>query len=271
MSIKRSTRGTDFGGYGAGGGGYASYARQSHADHHQSRDPRDHSGMAGAAASDRASLMGSIDFQPIYEMDPSLADGHREIYNREVPFELRTQESAQKPHDVGTLEQVKVKVLSLGDDTPEGLSMRIELSSESDLFYHYSCNLGTGEYHQLRDEQKLMCDFRDFGSTLLKMLNKCIKEPQSYLAVFILQRDGNAVLEFIQNMEYKFVELLALPFRESPEHTIRSQITFRYNALKSRLAVMQARLQDVNALVKVKNPSLLLQLQRANPGDSVLH
>jgi len=268
MSIKRSTRGPEF------GGGYASYARQSshHADHHQSRD-RDHSGIGGPAASDRASLMGSIDFQPIYEMDPSLADGHREIYNREVPFELRTQESAQKPYDVGTLEQVKVKVLSLGDATPDGQghSMRIELSSESDLFYHYSCNLGTGEYAQLRDEQKLMCDFRDFGSTLLKMLNKCIKEPQSYLAVFILQRDGNAVLEFIQNMEYKFVELLALPFRESPDHMVRQQITFRYNALKSRLAVMQARLQDVNALVKVKNPSLLLQLQRANPGESVLH
>ena len=28
---------------------------------------------------------------------------------------------------------------------------------------------------------------------------------------------------------------------------------------------MQARLQDVNALVKVKNPSLLLQLQKSPP------
>jgi hypothetical protein len=42
-------------------------------------------------------------------------------------------------------------------------------------------------------------------------------------------------------------------------------ITFRYNSIKSRLALMQARLQDINALVKVKNPSLLLQLQRAPP------
>lgn len=31
---------------------------------------------------------------------------------------------------------------------------------------------------------------------------------------------------------------------------------------QSRLALMQARLADVNALVKIKNPSLLLQLQR---------
>ena len=31
------------------------------------------------------------------------------------------------------------------------------------------------------------------------------------------------------------------------------------------LALMQAQLQDINALVKIKNPSLLLQLQRAPP------
>eukprot|EP01062_Namystynia_karyoxenos_P077154 TRINITY_DN7710_c0_g1_i1.p1 TRINITY_DN7710_c0_g1~~TRINITY_DN7710_c0_g1_i1.p1 ORF type:complete len:288 (+),score=119.60 TRINITY_DN7710_c0_g1_i1:83-865(+) len=249
--------------------GYASQSGYGYASHHsgapvQQRQPVDQS--ASGALSDRGSLLGSMDFQPIYDMDPSLADGHREIYNREVPFELRTQESAQKPHDVGTLEGVKVKVLTMGEDGDQ-LSLRIELSSESDLFFHYGCNLGTAEYEQLREEQKLMCGFRDFAPTLLKMLNKCIKEPQSYLAVLILQRDGNAVLEFIQNMEYKFVELLALPFRESPVHVIHQQISYRYNALKSRLAMMQARLQDVNALVKVKNPSLLLQLQRSAPGQ----
>jgi hypothetical protein len=75
-------------------------------------------------------------------------------------------------------------------------------------------------------------------------------------------RDGKGQLNFVQNMEYKFVELLSLEFNESPEHVIRQQISFRYNSLKSRVAIMQARLQDVNSLVKLKSPSLLLQLQR---------
>eukprot|EP01064_Diplonema_japonicum_P033719 TRINITY_DN672_c1_g6_i1.p1 TRINITY_DN672_c1_g6~~TRINITY_DN672_c1_g6_i1.p1 ORF type:complete len:292 (+),score=65.68 TRINITY_DN672_c1_g6_i1:101-877(+) len=215
-----------------------------------------------AGEGEKSSLLGTLDFQPIYEMDPSLSDGHRAVYDREVQFELRTQESAEKPHDVGTTEGVKVKVLSMGEDSNH-LSLRIELSSESDLFFHYTCNINTVGYQSLQEEQKLMCDFRDFAPTLMRMLNKCIKEPQSYMAVLIIQRDGNAVLEFIQNMEYKFVELLALPFKESPEHIIRQHISFRYNSLKSRLAMMQTRLQDVNALVKVKNPSLLLQLQRS--------
>uniref|UniRef100_A0A7S3GQY0 Spindle assembly abnormal protein 6 N-terminal domain-containing protein n=1 Tax=Spumella elongata TaxID=89044 RepID=A0A7S3GQY0_9STRA len=96
-------------------------------------------------------------------------------------------------------------------------------------------------------------------------MNSCIKEPHSYLAVFVMQRDGNARLDFIQNMEYKFVELLACNFQASPEEVVRQQITFRYNSVKSRLALMQGRLQDINALVKVKSPALLLQLHKAPP------
>jgi len=103
-------------------------------------------------------------------------------------------------------------------------------------------------------------EYIEYPNVLIKMLNNCIKEPHSHLAVFIMQHDGQARLEFIQNLSYKFVELLTCNFGRSPDELVRQQITYRYNALKSRLAIMQARLQDVNQLVKVKNPSLLLKL-----------
>jgi hypothetical protein len=85
-----------------------------------------------------------------------------------------------------------------------------------------------------------------------------------------MQKDGHARLDFIQNMEYKFIELLSCEFTASSEEVIRQQITYRYNSVKSKLALMQARLQDINALVKVKNPSLLLQLQKSavQPGGT---
>lgn len=38
-------------------------------------------------------------------------DGFRVLYDREVPFELRVQESADGPQQVGTLEAIKAKVL----------------------------------------------------------------------------------------------------------------------------------------------------------------
>ena len=68
-----------------------------------------------------------------------------------------------------------------------------------------------------------------------------------------------------QNMEYKFVELLSVEFAASDEETVRKQITYRYNNVKAKLALLSARHADVNALVKLKNPSLLLQLQRTPP------
>jgi hypothetical protein len=53
----------------------------------------------------------------------------------------------------------------------------------------------------------------------------------------------------------------------SSEEVVRQSITFRYNSVKSKVALMEARLKDVNALVKVKNPSLLLQIQKNTPAS----
>jgi len=44
----------------------------------------------------------------------------------------------------------------------------------------------------------------------MKMLNSCIKEPHSFLAVFIMNNNEKGKLDFIQNMEYKFLELLSV-------------------------------------------------------------
>ena len=49
------------------------------------------------------------------------------------------------------------------------------------------------------------------------MLNSCIKEPHSHLAVFVMQHNAEeraARLDFIQNMEYKFVELMSCQYGE---------------------------------------------------------
>ena len=209
------------------------------------------------------SVLAQFDFSAIEEMDPSLSGGHRVIYDREVPFELRVQQVADTPQEVGTLEAVKVKLLLLGDDE-RPTTVKMELTSENDLFFHYTHTLDEAGFRLIQEQQKLMVDFPEYPTVLIRMLNTCIKEPHSHLAVFVMQRGGRAHLDFIQNMEYKFVELLSCASVASDEETVRQNITFRYNSVKSRLALMQARLQDINALVKIKNPSLLLQLQK-NP------
>jgi len=50
----------------------------------------------------------------------------------------------------------------------------------------------------------------------------------------------------------------------SDEEVVRQSITYRYNYAKAKVAIMESRLKDVNNLVKIKNPSLLLQMQKQN-------
>lgn len=114
----------------------------------------------------------------------------------------------------------------------------------------------------MQQKQKLMVDFHEYPRILIQALNNCIKEPHAHLAVFVIQRDGQSRLDFIKNIEFKFVELLSCEFIRSPEDLVKQHVTYRYNSVKSKLALLQARLSDVNTALKVKNPSLLLQLQQ---------
>lgn len=94
----------------------------------------------------------------------------------------------------------------------------------------------------MQQHQKLMIEFPDYANVLIRMLNNCIKEPQNHLAVYLMQADGRARLDFIQNMEYKFVELLSIDFMRCSDDLIRQHLTFRYNAMKARLQILQTRL-----------------------------
>lgn len=217
------------------------------------------------------SVLNAFDFSAIEEMDPSLAEGHTVVFDREAPFELRIQDPNSGPQEVGTLEAIRVKILQMVSSfraffyiyllqgEPNNLqNVKIELTSENDLFFHYTHIVDEDSFRHMQENQKLMIEFPDYTNILVKMVNSCIKEPHSFLAVFIMNRDGTAKLDFIQNIEYKFIELLSCDFMASPEDTVRQSITFRYNSVKSKVALMEARLKDVNNLVKIKNPSLLL-------------
>ena len=191
-------------------------------------------------------LTGLESVAPLEEVDPSLAEGHSVLYDREVPFEMRAEgagmEGGAGRELVGSMEGIKVKILTLGDEFALQ-QIRVELSSENDLFFHFTHALEEASYVSVQAQQKLMASFNEYPNIMIKMLNACIKDSASHLAVFIMHQDGSARLDFIQNMEYKFVELLSCHFIPSPEDIIRRHITYRYSALKHRNHLLQQRLQ----------------------------
>ena len=178
-------------------------------------------------------------------------------------MEIRHHYAGDDSISTGTLEAIKVKMLVLGNDENPS-SIRLELSSESDLFFHYIHMIDEHDFQVIQEQQKLVVDYSEYPNVLIRMLNACIREPHTHLAIFIVRGEEDARLDFIQNMEYKFVELVSCGCQRSSEDMIQRQITYRYNAMKQKLAVMQSRLHEINNLVKMKNPSLLLQLQKSS-------
>jgi hypothetical protein len=82
-------------------------------------------------------VLGNFDFSAIEELDPSLSEGHRLGYDKEVPFELRLEDN-NGPQEVASFEAIRCKILIMGDDINPN-QFRIELSCENDLFFHFTC------------------------------------------------------------------------------------------------------------------------------------
>jgi hypothetical protein len=138
--------------------------------------------------------------------------------------------------------------------------VKVEILSENDLFYHYVHVCDMDAFREIKAKQKIMVEFLDYPNVIIRMLNLCIQESSTHLAVLVMQESGRARLDFIQNMEYKFVELLSTMFERSGEQIVQRHITYRYNALKARNTATEKRLTEVYNVVKLKNPSLLLQV-----------
>ena len=205
-------------------------------------------------------ILCNFDFSEIDAKDPSLSEGHKLLYNREVPFELRLEDN-DGPQEVASFESIRCKVLTAGEEN-NIIQIRIELSCENDLFFHFTSDIDEETYKIMQENQKLTVNFKEFSNLLKRLFNNCVNEPQSYISVFIMQKEGTGRLDFIQNIEYKFIELLSIDFVNSPDDTVRKQIGYRYNALRTKMEMMQERIVEINNIIKIKNPSLLHQINK---------
>ena len=210
---------------------------------------------------DSNDIIASFDFREIEEKDPSLSEGHKILYDKEIPFELILEDS-NGPQEVSSFETLRCKIL-LGGVENNPIQIRIELSCENDLFFHFTSDIDEETFKIMKESQKLTANYPDFTNLVKKLFNNCINDPQSYKSRFIIQKEGTARLDFTQNIEYKVIELLSLDFINSPDETVRKQISYRYNAIRTKLELVQNRIHAISNIVKIKNPSLLLQIQKA--------
>jgi len=82
-------------------------------------------------------FLSNLDFTQIEENDPSLSEGHKLLFDREVPFELRVGDETTGPQEVAYFESIRAKVLIAGEEANPN-QIRVELSCENDLFFHFT-------------------------------------------------------------------------------------------------------------------------------------
>ena len=81
----------------------------------------------------------------------------------------------------------------------------MDLTSESDLFFHYSLVVNHNDFHLLKKSQGLTVKFPNFSDLLVKLFANVLRNPHSYFIIIQLFQDNSAKLDFIQNLEYKYI------------------------------------------------------------------
>lgn len=128
-----------------------------------------------SAALSASALEEFFEAPDLSDMDPSVAGGFRVTYAREVPLEMRLQTSDAAPADAGTLEAIYCKVAVRDGDDGRPRAVKIELTSEADIFFHYVHTVDEKEFAAMREEQKLMVDFPTYSTVLATSFHNAIK------------------------------------------------------------------------------------------------
>lgn len=135
--------------------------------------------------------------------------------------------------------------------------VELEITSESDLFFQYVHRVTKEEYEKIKLQQNLTTPFDTYPLTLQKMIVSCM-QSESFKAILTM-RGGEGTLNFVQNAEYKFIELLECALLRANEFRMVDNITYRYNLLKERVNHFAHHLEDINNVLKKKDPAVACQ------------
>lgn len=191
-------------------------------------------------------------------IDPSLKHGHKQIIFQRIPMELRVQEEGQ-PSQVGKMVEVDCKLLVEyhGKSLAE---VRLELTTEADLFFNYAHVLNPDNFRSTQQDHKLLVNLSDYPDMLQRLLVSCADKPQEFISIFTMRRNGWARLDFVQNLKCKFLELLTCDFIISKQDEIRENVHYRHEHAKWELEMEIKRVNEVVYFLKHNCPSVLTKV-----------
>ena len=206
---------------------------------------------------DKENAIEKPDLSKIEENDPSLIDGYKVIYNKEVPFDIKL-ETKDDTKDLASFELIRCKILSDAVN-PDGTPTRVkfELSWESDLLFHYTNIVDEEAFADIKKKQNLNLEFQQYCNLVTKICDDCINTPDTYIAVFTIKKDIPSKLQFTKGSDFKFLELLLLEFKSTPEDIVQKHMLYRFAYLKAKLEYNKKAIKAAGDVILECNPDIV--------------
>lgn len=198
--------------------------------------------------------------QDIDNNDPSLGNNLIKIYEEDVPFEIRYNEENLSEDTNNNFQSLLCKIF-VSEQYMDNKYIKIEIASNKDLFFYYIAEINTKLFANLKEEQKLICEFSNFSDILIKYFDFCINNTKQYLAVLYIEKENKANLALMENFDFKCAELLKLNLVLAQNSLIRNQIIYRYNAMRATEDITQNRINIINEVLKDVDPQLILEVK----------
>lgn len=213
-----------------------------------------------AESTEEERFFNDFTIQEIDNEDPSLGNQLIKIYEEEIPFEIRYDDENLSEDKKIKSQSLLCKIL-ITDEMIEQIYLKIEIASDIDLFFYYSIKIDLELFETIKKEQNLNCNFNDFSDLLIKYLDFCNSDQKQFVVILNVQKDRNANMQLIQNLDYKWVQLLNINFNPISEDLIRKQIIYRYNSLRAMNDITQNRINIINDVLKDFDPPLIKEVR----------
>lgn len=217
-------------------------------------------------------VINTFDFSSFDEINPILEQGHSYCLKELIDLEVRKINTKIE-------DQYHIAIMKIGEEQYPS-SIRIELSSEKDIFFYYLSEFDMYSFKKMQETQKLGCAFGEFIATLRKLILttkkgkdkeiinnnfdsiKTLKEKENiksnhlYKLVLNCSDEDNIRLEFVKLLGHKEIVVLSINFLPISDDFKKRIIMFKFNYTRSKMIVYQDRLNFINNLLKTKNSAL---------------
>lgn len=179
----------------------------------------------------------------------------------------------QKEADAKERQKEENREKCSSEDKLDPNRIKFELYSQDDIQFYYSMILTKNDYDDFRGERNGLeeeIDFHQFLPTLLMIIDECISKPRQFKIKFVLENnEGFANLKFLQDNEFMKNDLLVLDrFKQEPDDEKQNaQISHRISSMNQKTALIQQRLQELEELIRIQNPTLHQHMSRVVNGS----